>query len=182
MGLPGSQRNVQKLVDEHYPSLYRYAYRLTGSAADAEDLTQDTFCKAQAQFAQLRDHQRAKAWLFSILRNGYLRRLRDHTHHREVPLESVGDLPEPPAGPLPEVDPQRLQRALDELPEVFRTPIILYYFEDFSYRDIAEQMDLPIGTVMSRLARAKAHLRSRLGQPAETEVLADGRRRANDGL
>ena len=59
-----------------------------------------------------------------------------------------------------------MQQALDELPEVFRTPIILYYFEDFSYRDIAEQMDLPIGTVMSRLARAKAHLRARLLQPA----------------
>jgi RNA polymerase sigma-70 factor (ECF subfamily) len=70
---------------------------------------------------------------------------------------------------------------LRELPEVFRTPIILYYFEDFSYRDIAEQMDLPIGTVMSRLARAKAHLRSRLLQPA-TAALAEGPLRATDGL
>ena len=98
-----------------------------------------------------------------------------------MPLDEVGDLAEPLPEPLPAVDPERLQEALNELPEVFRTPIILYYFEDFSYRDIAEQMDLPIGTVMSRLARAKAHLRARL-LPAAPEVVADGPRRATDGL
>jgi RNA polymerase sigma-70 factor (ECF subfamily) len=75
-----------------------------------------------------------------------------------------------------------LQLALNELPEVFRTPVILYYFEDFSYRDIAEQMDLPLGTVMSRLARAKAYLRERLLRPPSPAVLADSRRRARDGL
>ena len=63
---------------------------------------------------------------------------------------------------LPDLDPEQLQNALNELPEAFRTPVILFYFEDFSYRDIAEQMALPMGTVMSRLARAKAHLRTRL--------------------
>jgi RNA polymerase sigma-70 factor (ECF subfamily) len=82
---------------------------------------------------------------------------------------------------LPEVEPERLQLALSELPEAFRTPIVLYYFEDFSYRDIAEQMDLPVGTVMSRLARAKSHLRARLLQPAP-EALTDAQRRATDGL
>ena len=75
MGLPGSSRNVQQLVDAHYVPLYRYAYRLTGSASDAEDLTQETFCKAQLNLTQLRDTARAKAWLFSILRNAYLHRL-----------------------------------------------------------------------------------------------------------
>lgn len=179
MGLPGSQRSVQKLVDEHYLSLYRYAYRLTGAAADAEDLTQEAFCKAQRQLGQLRDGTRARGWLFSILRNAYLHRLRAERQHREVSLDGVGDLPETPPTPLPEVEPERLRQALSELPETFRTPIILYYFEDFSYRDIAEQMELPIGTVMSRLARAKVYLRSRLGQPP---VLAEGSRRATDGL
>jgi RNA polymerase sigma-70 factor (ECF subfamily) len=179
MGLPGSQRIVEGLVDAHYAALYRYAYRLSGSAADAEDLTQETFCKAQRNLAQLRDSQRAKPWLFSILRNAYLHRARAARHQRCIPLDLAGDVAEPLPEPLPPVDPERLQQALDELPEVFRTPIILYYFEDFSYRDIAEQMDLPLGTVMSRLARAKAHLRSRLLAP---EVLADGPRRATDGL
>lgn len=167
---PGRQRAVERLVDEQYLALYRYAYRLTGSAADAEDLTQEAFCKAQTCWSQLREPARAKAWLFSILRNAYLHRVRGEQQQRLVSLDGVGDLPEAAADPLPEIDPERLQLALNELPEVFRTPVILYYFEDFSYRDIAEQMDLPLGTVMSRLARAKAHLRSRLAPPAPAAV------------
>jgi RNA polymerase sigma-70 factor (ECF subfamily) len=174
MPWPGSKRQVQKLVEEHYGSLYCYAYRLCGSAQDAEDLTQDTFCQAQLKLGQLRDIHRAKPWLFSILRNAYLHRLRASKVARSISLNGVGEIPERAPEALPEIDPAHLQQALNELPEVFRTPIILYYFEDFSYRDIADQMDLPLGTVMSRLARAKAHLRARLAQPAE--------RRANDGL
>jgi RNA polymerase sigma-70 factor (ECF subfamily) len=181
MGMPGSQATVERLVDAHYRSLYRYAFRLTGSEADAEDLTQDTFASAQMQLRQLRDPARARGWLFSILRNAYLHRLRAARLRRHVPLDHVGDLPEAEPPPLPEVEPDRLQRALDELPESFRSPLILFYFEDFSYRDIAAQMDLPIGTVMSRLARGKAYLRARLGQPGG-EALADGPRRAGDGL
>jgi RNA polymerase sigma-70 factor, ECF subfamily len=181
MNFPGGQRGITKLVDEHYMSLYRYACRLTGSADEAWDLTQDAFCQAQQKFHQLREPSKARSWLFSILRNAYLHRLRATKHEAVVSLEWIGDLAEPAADPLPEVDPDQLQHALDELPEVYKTPIILYYFEEFSYRDIAEQMELPIGTVMSRLARAKAHLRTRLFPPA-TGVAADGIRRANDGL
>ncbi len=173
MGKPGSQRTVQRLVDDHYVALYRYAYRLTGSAADAEDLTQDAFCKAQLHFAQLRDAGRAKPWLFSILRNAYLHRVRSRKQEACVSLDDLGDLAEMTPEPLPEIDPEQLQQALNELSEVFRTPIILYYFEDFSYRDIAEQMDLPLGTVMSRLARAKTYLRSRL-LPREVPVSVNG--------
>jgi len=162
MGAAGSRRGIAPLVDEHYQSLYRYAYRLSGAAADAEDLTQEAFCKAQAQLATLRDPDRAKPWLFSILRNAYLHRARTHRAHKQVSLDAVGELACHPPADVPEVDPERLQQALNELPEGFRTPVILFYFEDMSYRDIAEQMDLPIGTVMSRLARAKTHLRDRL--------------------
>jgi RNA polymerase sigma factor (sigma-70 family) len=180
MGLLGSQRTVQRLVDDHYLALYRYAFRLSGSAADAEDLTQETFCKAQRHLSQLRDNGRAKPWLFSILRNAYLHRVRAEQHAHCLSLDDVGDLAEAAAEPLPEIDPDRLQQALNELPEAFRTPLILFYFEDFSYRDIAEQMDLPLGTVMSRLARAKAHLRSRL-LPA-SEATGPAQRRATDGL
>ncbi len=181
MGLPGSQRTVQRLVDDHYVALYRYAFRLSGTAADAEDLTQEAFCKAQLNLSQLRDPARAKAWLFSILRNVYLHRLRSDQQQRVISLDDVGDVAEPLAEPLPDIDPEQLQKALSELPETFRTPIILFYFEDFSYRAIAEQMDLPLGTVMSRLARAKAFLRSRL-LPSGPALTADGRRRATDGL
>jgi RNA polymerase sigma-70 factor (ECF subfamily) len=120
--------------------------------------------------SQLRDPGKVKPWLFSILRNDYLKLLREERHQPKVPLDAVGDLAEPLPEPLPPIDPEQLQQALNELPEVYRTPIILFYFEDFGYREIAEQMDLPIGTVMSRLARAKAHLRARLvpnGEPVE---------------
>jgi RNA polymerase sigma-70 factor, ECF subfamily len=185
MGIPGSQRNVQRLVDEYYAGLYRYAYRLTGCAADADDLTQEAFCKAQINLGQLRDHTRARPWLFSILRNAYLHRIRADRQQRCVTLDSAADIAEAPVEPdaTIEIDPERLQQALAELGEGFRTPVILFYFEDFSYRDIAEQMDLPIGTVMSRLARAKAHLRARLQQPAPVgSAPGPHERRATDGL
>ena len=179
MGFPSRQASVQSLVKEHYEALYRYAYRLSGQATDAEDLVQETFCKAQEKLSQLREPERAKAWLFSILRNNYLHRLRASHHPRMLSLEEIHDFPEPAEG-LPEVEPEKLQQALNELPELFRTPIIMFYFEEFSYRDIAEQMEVPIGTVMSRLARAKAFLRDRLFPP--TPVSAQGRGSASHGL
>jgi len=178
----GPPRNVQELVGLFYESLYRYAYRLSGSAPDADDLTQETFCKAQTQFRNLRNAERAKPWLFSICRNLYLHRLRTEKQRPTVPLDAVAEIPEDLPEDLPAIDPEQLQEALDELPELFRTPLILFYFEEFSYRDIAEQMDLPIGTVMSRLARAKATLRQRLFP----ELFADGTSapagRSTDGL
>ena len=179
MASPGGPRDIRQLVDQHYESLYRYACRLSGSAADADDLTQETFVKAQEQLGTLRDATRARNWLFSILRNTYLHRLRSERSHRQVPLDSVGDLAaRPDGGAAPETE-QDLQIVLNEMSEDWRTPIILFYFEDFSYRDIAEQMDLPIGTVMSRLARAKAYLRQRL-RPCDGRQGADTRR-ASDG-
>jgi len=182
MGMATNPQMVQRLVEEHYVALYRYAYRLTGSSADAEDLAQETFCKAQLSLAQLRDPGRAKPWLFSILRNAYLHRVRAAKQQPCVSLDGVGDLAEPLPESLPDIDPEQLQKALNELPEVYRTPIILFYFDDFGYREIAEQMDLPIGTVMSRLARAKAHLRTRL-LPGGDAVSATGpARRATNGL
>jgi RNA polymerase sigma-70 factor, ECF subfamily len=184
MGKPGNQRNVQQLVDDYYAALYRYAYRLSGSAADADDLTQEAFCKAQLNLRQLRDASRARPWLFSILRNAYLHRVRADRQVRWVPLEVAAEIAEAAADTdvPPEVDPERLQQALAELPEGFRTPVILFYFEEFSYRDIAEQMDLPIGTVMSRLARAKGHLRARLLAAPVGAAPGHPERRATDGL
>jgi RNA polymerase sigma-70 factor (ECF subfamily) len=170
MGSP----SVRELIDSHYESLFRYAVRLSGSAADAEDLTQETFGKALTRLSQLRDAERAKPWLFRILRNEYLHRKRDDRRAKVVPIDAVNDPAVPPPDDGFEVDPQELQAALVELDETFRTPLILFYFEDFSYRDIADQMDLPIGTVMSRLARAKAYLRAKLLRRPETS--ANGRR------
>src|SRR5438477_4754702 len=166
MRWPGTTRAIEELVESHYTSLYRFAYRLTGKAQEAEDLTQEAFCQAQGNWGQLRDHQRARAWLFTILRNAYLRRLRDQKMESALSIEELGDVPERAWDNDPEIDPERLQEALAELPEVYRTPVILFYFGEFSYRAIADQLNVPLGTVMSRLARAKGFLRQRLAAPA----------------
>ena len=158
----GTNRKLDELVEVHYAALYRYAYRLCGAPSEAEDLTQETFCQAQGKLHQLREWDRAKAWLFTILRNVYLHRLRQAKQENRVPLDFMDDLPARLPEPLPDIEPAQLQAALGELPEVFRTAIVLYFFEDFSYKDIAQQMQVPLGTVMSRLARAKAFLRQRL--------------------
>lgn len=174
MGASGNRRGIASLVEQHYESLFRYAYRLSGTQADAEDLTQEAFYKAQSQLNQLRDPDRARPWLFSILRNAYLQRARSDRAHRQVPFESVGELASEPQPETPEIGSEQLQRVLNELPEGFRTPVILFYFEEMSYRDIADQMELPIGTIMSRLARAKAHMRHRLANGSADGEVSSG--------
>jgi RNA polymerase sigma-70 factor (ECF subfamily) len=167
----GTKHTIEALVEGHYQSLYRFAYRLCGQTQEAEDLVQEAFCQAQAKWQQLRDATRARPWLFTILRNAYLHKVRDRKMAGVIAVDDLDGIPERALEPLPSIEPQQLQQALNELPEVFRTPIILYYFEDFSYRDISDQMAIPLGTVMSRLARAKAFLKTRLFAVVEAGVL-----------
>ncbi len=153
---------IEDLVTDHYESIYRFAYRLSGTAAEADDLTQETFCQAQLKIGQLRDVAAARGWLFSIVRNAYLHRLRSRKIAKTVALDEANEpIDRWDAEPLV-IEPEKLQEVLNELPEAFRTPLILYFFEEFSYRQIADQLAVPVGTVMSRLARAKAFLRDRL--------------------
>lgn len=165
--------DVRSLVDQHYELLYRYAYHLTGSVADAEDLTQETFCTAQEKLGQLRSAACARSWLCRVLRNHYLSSVRKL---KVIPLQSLEDMPDEPEtcdDLIGEIDIEQFRRVLAELPECFRTPLILFYFEEFSYRQIADQMGVPVGTVMSRLARAKTYLRARLRPaPALSRVSA----------
>ena len=175
MGL--ARVDIGELIHKHYSALYRYAYRLCGRSEDASDLTQETFGRALTCLAQLRDPERARAWLFRILRNEYLHQVRDRNRSQIVPIDRIEDLPESLGDEEWVIDPATLQDALNDLDESFRTPLILYYFEEFSYREIAEQMELPIGTVMSRLARGKSYLRQRLTQemptPSSSESLPE---------
>jgi RNA polymerase sigma-70 factor, ECF subfamily len=159
----------------HYTLVYRYAFRLCGSAEEAEDLTQQAFLTAHRRFDQLRDLSSAKAWLCAILRNTFLTRVASKRGPRTISLSGMGE----PADELHRdalLDPDELQRILNELPEEFRTPLILFYFEEFTYREIAKRMEVPIGTVMSRLARAKSYLRQRLAasQPAAEATRGPG--------
>jgi RNA polymerase sigma-70 factor (ECF subfamily) len=162
MSTPACSINIGSLVEQHYQLLYRYAYRLCGSVALAEDLTQETYCTAQEKLGQLRDPEKARGWLCAILRNHYLHARRHEVAAWSGSLDGLAIESQTGIDESGDIDVERLQLVLRDLPEVFRTPVILFYFEEFSYRQIAEQMGVPIGTVMSRLARGKAYLRSRL--------------------
>ena len=167
--------NMIELVRQHHALLFRYAYRLSGSAVDAEDLTQETYLQACRKIDQLRDPGSAKGWLCTILRNCYLKRLRDK-EHTEVPLGQALQAipaPNPVATATFGIDSDQLQKALGALPEPFRSPLIWFYFEEFSYQEIADQMNVPVGTVMSRLSRAKAHLRQELLEAAKCGSTSD---------
>src|SRR5450755_1370745 len=114
-----SKPAIEALVKAHYASLYRYAYRLSSSCQEAEDLTQETFCLAQNKLDQLRDETRAKSWLFTILRNVYLHRLRQVKQEKQVPLDGIAELSERASEPPAVVESAQLQKALGELPEAF---------------------------------------------------------------
>ena len=153
---------IGQLVAEHHRVLFAYAYRLTGSVPDAEDLSQQTFLTAQVKLGQLRNPASARSWLFTILRNHFLKACQKKQPQAAGDLDlNINSVP----GTVPredEIDRERLQRALDELAPNYRLVLTMFYFEDCSYREIAERLELPMGTVMSRLARAKGHLRARL--------------------
>ena len=173
------QLTAAELVRDHSAALYRYAYRLTGSAADAEDLTQQTFMIAHRKLAQLREPDGARQWLTTIMRRAYLRTVqsRDFQARRlAAPLE-VDHLPTAAAEEW-EFDAAELQTAIDALPDDYKLVLLAFYFEDRSYREIAAEFGLPIGTVMSRLSRAKAHLRRGL---FDRELLTAPRRPARAG-
>jgi RNA polymerase sigma-70 factor (ECF subfamily) len=163
---------IGQLIADHHAAVYRYAFRLTGMACDAEDLTQQTFLAAHVSLSQLRQPEHGRAWLFTILRHSYTRM---RSKRRALPASlldiDLDALPEDVPDDPP-IDQERLQQAINELPDEFKLVLLLFYFEDCSYREIAERLSLPTGTVMSRLARAKARLRARLFEPDEAPVAA----------
>jgi RNA polymerase sigma-70 factor, ECF subfamily len=135
---------------------------------DAEDLTQQAFLVAQRKLAQLREDANARSWLFTVVRNCFLKDCQRRRPVAVVDLQlNVDNIPVE-APKEEDIDRQQLQDALNELAEGSRVVLVMFYFEDRSYREIAAELDLPIGTVMSRLARAKAFIRSKLFQPAQS--------------
>jgi RNA polymerase sigma-70 factor, ECF subfamily len=153
--------DIAQLVADHHRAVYQYAYRLTGSVQDAEDLTQHVFLVAQSHIGELRSVDRVRSWFFTILRNRFLK---DKQRRRPVPVADIQlDIDTIPDVPLPEeIDQESLQKALNRLSDGFRLILVMFYFENSSYREISDQLGVPLGTVMSRLARAKASLRALL--------------------
>lgn len=153
----------QQLIDAWYEPLYRFALSLSRNSDDALDLTQETFARWAEKGCALRDADKAKSWLFTVLYREFLdtRRLRG----REVLGEAEAVLEREPARSRiaeTNLDAGAVLAALWELDENFRAPITLFYLESHSYKEIAEILDLPIGTVMSRISRAKKQLRQKL--------------------
>jgi RNA polymerase sigma-70 factor (ECF subfamily) len=167
---------IVELVQEHHETIYRYTYRLCGNASDAEDLTQQTFLIAHQKFDQLREPDKARGWLCTVARRCFLKSVRRKRPTAASSLEMNLDfLPDEPTEEP--IDRQALQLALDELPDEFRLVLVMFYFEFCTYQEIAEKLELPVGTVMSRLSRAKGHLRRRLA-PGEIETV--GKEAHND--
>ena len=155
-----------QLVDAHYTSLYRFALSLARNTADACDLTQQTFYVWATKGHALRDNSKVKTWLFTTLYREFLRGRR-----RGARTTALADLPpgedDPPAADVnlaEQLDAQLVVEALQEVDEAFRAPLTLFYLEDLPYQEIADMMEVPIGTVMSRLSRGKAQLRAALAR------------------
>jgi RNA polymerase sigma-70 factor, ECF subfamily len=158
----------------HLKALFRLALRLTADPAAAEDVVQETYLRALQSFDSLRDPQRARPWLFQILSRLVIDRHR--AARREAPLEAPEELDRfslydriADEDPFPYSDrlhddflaqfrDEDVRRALLALPEVYRTTLVLLYVEDLSYRELADMLNCPVGTVMSRLHRGRKAL------------------------
>jgi RNA polymerase sigma-70 factor (ECF subfamily) len=169
----------------HVDNLYGAAMRLTRNPADAEDLVQDTYLKAFRSSAGFERGTNLKAWLFTILHNTFRNRRRGAARDPvEVDSGAVELAETPSGGASPEqilmhgmLDAD-LKAALDGLPEAFRQAVWLRDVEEFSYADIARMLDIPIGTVMSRISRGRRGLYERLSKKSDRPrpLLAAGRR------
>ena len=165
------EADALELID----SLYRTALRLTRVPADADDLVQDTYLKAFRSADRFEPGTNLRAWLFTILHNTARNRARDRARDRVmVDSEAVDEAADAPqfAGAKPVDDPEtlllrstlapELQSAVDELPVAFREAVWLRDVEEFSYSEIADMLNIPLGTVMSRISRGRRWLFDRL--------------------
>ena len=154
----------ERWVRDHADELYRLAYRLCGDRDVAEDLVQETFYEAWKSLGRLRHEDRARAWLYQILRHRYARLRRTESRTPlHVPLDSV----EPATSHAPsEADSSirhdALQTALNGLSDRVKVPLLMVFMEGQTCQEAADRLDLPLGTVLSRIHRAKRRLRELL--------------------
>jgi RNA polymerase sigma-70 factor (ECF subfamily) len=156
-------------------ALYNTALRMTRNPQDAEDLVQETYLKAYKYYDKFTEGTNFKAWLFRILKNtfinSYRKRQQEPPQNAFDEIEDVfesrvssesSSIPNPEEDALENVLDEDVQRALDALPDEYRMVVILADLEDFSYQEIAEILEIPVGTVMSRLYRARRRLESEM--------------------
>ena len=175
-----------ELAMEHMPSLYTAALRMTRNAADAEDLVQETFLKAYRSFDRFEEGTNLRAWLYKILTNTFINSYRAAKRRPEkADVEDVEDLylyrrlAQPQGGlgqsaeeeVLGRITDDEVKQAIEALPEAFRIAVLLADVEGFSYKEIAEITEVPIGTVMSRIHRGRRALQKALLEYAAAEGL-----------
>jgi RNA polymerase sigma-70 factor (ECF subfamily) len=181
------QARFTEVAMEHMPGLYSAALRMTRNASDAEDLVQETYLKAYRSYASFQEGTNLRAWLYRILTNTYINSYRAAKRRPEVTdVEDVEDLylykrmagaGEIRAGRSAEDEAldtftdDVVKSALEELPEAFRMAVLLADVEGFSYKEISEITDVPIGTVMSRIHRGRRALQKTLHEVAAARGL-----------
>src|ERR1039457_2791287 len=155
--------DFDSLVASYYEPLYQFAFSLARDEADACDLTQQTFCIWAAKGHQLRDASKVKTWLFTTLHREFLGIRRKQTRFPQVELEQAApELPVVSPASVNRLDTAQVLTALAQLDEIYQAPVALFYLQDCSYNEIAEILEVPMGTVKSRLARGLGRLHGML--------------------
>jgi RNA polymerase sigma-70 factor, ECF subfamily len=153
----------EKYISPHISMLYRSAIRMCGNPNDAQDLVQETLFSALKNFHQLIDPAKSKSWMFSILRNLFLKDIEKTKKRAEIEFDSVcdklSDRQHPEGDFLRAEVRSNIQVVLNTLEERLRVVLVKFYFDGLSYKEISELLNIPIGTVMSRIARAKVYLK-----------------------
>jgi len=151
--------DFESLVSRYYGPLYQFAYSLTGTEADASDLTQQTFYIWATKGHQLRDGSKVKTWLFTTLHREFLnmrRKLVRFPHYELGEMEH--ELPAVTPAMVSALDSAKVVSLLHQVAEPYQAPLALYYMEDYSYKEIAEILGVPLGTVQSRISRGMSQL------------------------
>ena len=158
--------DFESLVACYYRSLYKFAFSLAQEEAEACDLTQQTFYIWATKGHQLRDTSKVKTWLFTTLHREFLEARRRQTRFPHYELSQVSsELPPVSPARVNQLDSGLVLQALRQVDEVYQAPVALFYLEDCSYKEIAEILEVPLGTVKSRIARGIAQLQKSLAAP-----------------
>jgi RNA polymerase sigma-70 factor, ECF subfamily len=154
------QLDFQSLVDLHYGPLYRFAMSLARVESDACDLVQQTFLTWANKGHQLQDFSKAKSWLFTTLHRAFLESRRRVTRFPHIEIsEAEAELPYVEPDLVSSLDAQDVLELLSRVDEQFQAAVALFYLEDYSYNEIAGILEVPLGTVKSRIARGLAQLK-----------------------
>lgn len=161
--------HFDRLVADYYAPLYQFAFSLTRDESEACDLTQETFCIWATKGHQLRDATKVKTWLFTTLHREFLGTRRRQTRFPHTDLENAAEeLPTTSPANVNQLDAAQLLEALARLDDIYRAPVALFYLQDYSYNEIAEVLDVPLGTVKSRLTRGLSKLHQSLTDKLKT--------------